>query len=94
MFIINITYIKPLTDIDFYLKDHIAWLEKCYESGYFVASGRKKPRTGGVILANAVDENKIYEIIEEDPFNKAHLATYDIIEFQVTKTNNQQIHEE
>ena len=57
MFIVNITYIKPIEEIERHLADHIAWLDGYYLSGNFITSGRKIPRTGGVILVNAASKD-------------------------------------
>ncbi len=42
MFIANLTYVKPLTEVEKYLEEHIAFLNKHYEAGKFICSGRKK----------------------------------------------------
>lgn len=85
MFIANLTYVEPLKEVERYLEEHIAFLNKYYEAGKFICSGRKNPRTGGIILFNAKDEAEMREIISEDPFNKRGIAKYDIIEFYPTK---------
>jgi uncharacterized protein YciI len=85
MFIANLTYVKPLTEVEKYLEEHIAFLNKHYEAGKFICSGRKNPRTGGVIIFNAKDETEMKEIISEDPFNINGIADYEIIEFYPTK---------
>lgn len=53
MFIVSLTYVKPLAKVEKHLNDHIAYLEKYYKTGKFICSGRKNPRTGGIILFNA-----------------------------------------
>lgn len=85
MFIANLTYIKPLTDVEKHLEDHKLFLNKYYKSGKFICSGRKNPRTGGIILFNAKDENEMKQIISEDPFNVNRIANYEIIEFFPTR---------
>lgn len=85
MFIANLTYIKPLTEVEKYLEEHVAFLEKYYELGKFITSGRKHPRTGGIILFNAKDEMEMKRIISEDPFHINQIASYEIIEFTPTK---------
>ena len=52
MFIINITYKTALDKVDLFLEQHIEYLNNQYELGNFLASGKKNPRTGGVILSN------------------------------------------
>lgn len=85
MFIVNLTYIKPLEEVENHLSDHISFLNKYYASGNFICSGRKNPRTGGIIICNATNMDDVRKIISEDPFNKNGIASYDIIEFQPTK---------
>ena len=53
MFIVNLTYIKPLDAVEKYLEKHIDFLNQYYTKGLFIASGRKNPRTGGIILMRA-----------------------------------------
>jgi uncharacterized protein YciI len=56
MFIINLKYKVELTQIDQFLNEHIEFLNAQYESGNFLASGRKEPRTGGIIKIFCHDE--------------------------------------
>lgn len=85
MFIINLTYVKPLSEVEKYLEEHVAFLNKYYSGNQFICSGRKNPRSGGIILCIAKDLEEVKKIISEDPFNKNSIANYDIIEFQPTK---------
>lgn len=85
MFIANLTYVKPVAEVEKYLEEHVAFLEKYYKSGKFICSGRKNPRTGGIILFNAKDETEMNQIISEDPFNVNKIANYEITEFYPTK---------
>ncbi|BDD76250.1 hypothetical protein GCM10010095_69030 [Streptomyces anthocyanicus] len=64
----------------------MAWLDGLYEQGVFLASGRKEPREGGVILAVAGDRARIEEITAGDPFVRAGVCAYRVTEFVATKT--------
>ncbi|MCF3102650.1 hypothetical protein IPZ58_13790 [Streptomyces roseoverticillatus] len=86
MFVLELTYIAPIERIDAALPEHIAWLDAHYASGVFIASGRKVPRDGGVILALGDDRKKIEEITKSDPFTVAGVCEYSITEFIPTKT--------
>lgn len=86
MYIINLTYKVPLETVDQYLDSHIEYLNKHYELGIFLASGRKVPRTGGIILAKISDKNELLKIIEQDPFQINDLADYELSEFIPSKT--------
>ena len=85
MFIIELTYTVPLSQVDAYLESHIEFLNKYYEAGNFIASGRKVPRDGGIILAVASNKKEIEKIIAQDPFHTNNIAQYKITEFAATK---------
>lgn len=85
MFILNLTYTKPIIEVEKYLSNHIAFLDKYYNTEKFICSGRKNPRTGGIILCNAQNIDEINAILSEDPFYKEKIASYEIIEFIPTK---------
>ena len=81
MFIVNLNYIVPLEQLDAHMADHVKFLRKYYKQNVFLASGRKVPRTGGIILALAESKAAIEEIIQEDPFYIHKLAEFTITEF-------------
>ena len=85
MFILNLTYTKPIIEVEKYLPNHIAFLDKYYNIEKFICSGRKNPRTGGIILCNAQNVNEVNAILSEDPFYKEKIASYEIIEFIPSK---------
>tara|TARA_R110000796_G_scaffold252631_1_gene389274 strand:- start:175124 stop:175414 length:291 start_codon:yes stop_codon:yes gene_type:complete len=89
MFIINITYKTELEKVDLFLDEHIEFLNKQYELGNFLASGRKIPRNGGIILSKVNSKLKLEKIIENDPFKKNELANYELIEFVPIKTSEE-----
>tara|TARA_R110002050_G_scaffold104052_5_gene213262 strand:+ start:30918 stop:31205 length:288 start_codon:yes stop_codon:yes gene_type:complete len=89
MYIINVTYKVSLETIDKYISEHIEYLDTQYALGSFIASGRKVPRTGGIILSNLSDKNELLKIIEKDPFKIRDLANYKITEFNPSKTSEE-----
>lgn len=86
MFIVSLTYISEMPEIDKFLEAHIEYLDKYYEVGIFLASGRKVPRNGGVILAQAENLDELEVILNYDPFKIHNLANYEITEFVPSKT--------
>jgi len=86
MFIVSLNYIKPLSEIEAYLPAHIDYLDRHYAAGTFLLSGRKEPRTGGVIIMRADSRAQAEAVIAEDPFYRAKLAEYQITQFIPTKT--------
>ncbi len=85
VYVVSLSYKVDLSEVDKYIEEHVAFLEKYYEKGNFIASGRKVPRTGGVILAQADSKESLINILQEDPFYEADIANYEIIEFVPTK---------
>lgn len=89
MFIINLTYTAELEVIEQLLQKHIEFLDEQYELGNFLASGRKVPRSGGIILSHIKSKDELEKIIAKDPFKKNDVADYDLIEFIPSKTDKQ-----
>lgn len=87
MFIFNLTYVKPISEVERFLPAHIQFLNEHYENHSFICSGRKVPRTGGIILCNCADVAKAKEIMEKDPFFKEGIAQYEVIEFIPSKSS-------
>ncbi len=81
MFVVLVTYKKPLEIVDKYLADHAVFLDQGYEKNYFIVSGRKNPRTGGVIISQLKDRSQLEGILKRDPFHIQEIADYEIIEF-------------
>lgn len=85
MFILILKYIKPLERIDELVPSHIEFLDRFYNEEKFIVSGRREPRVGGVILANAGSEEELWGIIKQDPFYIDGAAEYEVIEFVPSK---------
>ena len=81
MFVVLLTYTKPLDVIDALLEEHVRFLDANYARGVFLASGRREPRTGGVILARAQSRGALETILADDPFSREGAAAYEVIEF-------------
>src|SRR5919199_2579687 len=85
MFVIELTYHAPLADIDANMRAHVVYLNKYYDAGHFLISGRKIPRDGGIIIAVAGSQDQIEAIVREDPFVARGLADYRIIQFRASQ---------
>lgn len=86
MFIVNLTYIKPLNEVEKHIATHREFLDRQYASGAFLASGPKNPRDGGIILASgSITREELETILAHDPFKNQGLAEYQITEFAPVK---------
>jgi len=87
MFVVILTYTKPIEEIDKLRPAHIEFLDKYYRENIFVMSGRQVPLNGGIIIANSSSKEQLENILLEDPFNIYQVAEYKIIEFTPSKFN-------
>ena len=90
MFLIVISYIKSLDEIENHVNEHLKFLDTCYENNFFIFSGPKKTITkktinGGVIFSGLKSRVQLEEILKKDPLIFRKLAKYEIIEFEPTK---------
>lgn len=84
MFIVNLTYKVELDQVEPHFDAHMAYVKDYYEKGHFLASGKKVPRSGGVILATAASLEEMQRIVAEDPFCLADIVDVEITEFLPT----------
>ncbi len=87
MFLFLLTYVKSISEVERLLPEHIRYLEKQYRAGRFLCSGRKVPRTGGVILCHFPSREEAAEAMAEDPFFKEGIAQYELVEFVPSKAS-------
>ncbi|MDP3706065.1 MAG: YciI family protein [Legionellaceae bacterium] len=85
MFIVQLTYKVPVSEVDKYLQAHREFLDYHYKQGLLLASGPMKPRTGGIIIALTQDRAYLESILHQDPYHLAEIADYQLIEFTPVK---------
>ncbi|CDZ76277.1 YCII-related domain protein [Legionella massiliensis] len=85
MFIVQLTYKTPISEVDKYLQAHREFLEYHYKQGLFLASGPMKPRTGGILIAATSDRDYLESVLKNDPYHLAEIADYQLIEFTPVK---------
>lgn len=81
MFIVQLTYKVPISEVDKYLSAHRQFLDYHYKQGLLIASGPMKPRTGGIIIAATNDRHHLEAVMSKDPYYLADIADYQFIEF-------------
>ncbi|RKD88413.1 YciI family protein [Mangrovibacterium diazotrophicum] len=87
MFLISLEYKVPFEEIEPHLGDHISFVTKYVESGVFLLTGRKIPRTGGVLLARVENREQLMGLLGEDPFMEFKLANFEITEFELSRVS-------
>jgi uncharacterized protein YciI len=86
VFVLLLTYVKPLPEVDALMREHVAWLDEHYAAGRFLVSGRRIPRTGGVIVARGEDQAEMEALVATDPFVSGGVATCEVIRFRASQT--------
>lgn len=89
MFIVSLEYQVSLEEVDLFIPEHVEFLNKQYELGHFQLSGRKNPRTGGVILSTLSNRKKLDMLLTEDPFYRENIAKYEVIEMLPAKASKE-----
>ncbi len=85
MFLIHVSYKKPLPEVDRFLVEHRQFLDEYYRKGILIVSGTRKPRSGGVIFGKFTDRAAAESFVKLDPFYREEIADYDIVEFAATR---------
>ncbi|NOU49247.1 GTP cyclohydrolase [Pseudoalteromonas sp. JBTF-M23] len=88
MFIISLTYQVSLQEVDRFIPEHIEFLNEQYAKGHFILSGRKEPRTGGVIISIIKSREELEAVLVKDPFYREKLASYDVTQIVPTKASD------
>ncbi|RNL91314.1 GTP cyclohydrolase [Sinomicrobium pectinilyticum] len=87
MFIINLTYKTSFDKVEPHLQAHMDFVNEQYENGNFLASGKKVPRTGGVILSGVESRETLSSLMEQDPFIQHGVADFEITEFVISRVS-------
>jgi len=84
MFVLISRFQKPFEEVNRSFAEHSAWVQRNYESGRFLVSGRREPLIGGIIVARASSEQELREVLSTDPYQQRGLAEYEIFAFEAT----------
>jgi len=86
MYIVILTYKKPIEDIERVTVPHRAFLDTLYAQNILLISGPQVPRTGGILVARSGQtKDELMEVLKGDPFYTEGIADYNIIEFNPVK---------
>ena len=86
VFVVDYAYRTSVEQADQLLDEHLDCLDAGYEAGVFLASGRKHPRTGGIMLAVGSSRSAVEKMMGTDPFVQHGIIDYRLTEFVATKT--------
>lgn len=81
LFVAISNYQKPLSEIEPYYAAHKEWLEKQYNAGWVLASGRRNPPVGGILIGRAASKDELAKRFLDDPFVIFGCSQYEMLEF-------------
>ncbi|MFK8259567.1 YciI family protein [Erwinia sp. AnSW2-5] len=84
MYIVFLTYTRPMEEVEALLEPHVAWINRYFTAGAFISAGRKDPRTGGMIMVKEMDRKQLDVILAEDPFQT--VASYEVTKVNITRS--------
>ena len=84
MFVLISRFQKPFEEVNQSFALHSTWVQRQYEAGRFLVSGRREPLVGGIIVARASSEQELRELLTTDPYQQRGLAEYEIFAFEAT----------
>ncbi|MBM7343669.1 YciI family protein [Pantoea coffeiphila] len=84
MYIVFLSYTRPMQDVETVLEPHVAWINRYFAEGVFISAGRKDPRTGGMIMVKDIDRARLDAILAEDPFQA--VASYEVTKVNITRS--------
>ena len=86
MFLVTLTYIRPIEEVEAKTVEHREWLDQHLTSGLMILTGPMIPRTGGVLIARGGGtKDDLAAILRDYPFQVHGLADYVITEFKAGK---------
>lgn len=86
MYAVVLTYTAALSEIDPHVPEHMEWIAEQYDAGRLLVSGRRQPRTGGVLLFAQMPRDELDAVLDADPFARHGLADRQVVEFLATST--------
>lgn len=84
-FILDLRYLVPLERVAEVVGAHREFLDGGYRRGWFLASGPRVPKTGGIVIARAPGEAELRALLADDPFVREGIAEYHFLEFEPVK---------
>lgn len=84
LYVAVLYYVCPLEEIDALLPAHREWLKKGYDDGVLIASGRREPRDGGVIILKGENADTVRRYLSTDPLQAQGCASLELFPFEAS----------
>ncbi|MGY4617687.1 uncharacterized protein YciI [Bradyrhizobium sp. USDA 4472] len=81
LYIVVLTYIRPIEEVHAYLDTHRDWLVEYAKKGIIVVAGPLEDRSGGALVACCKDRAELDGVLATDSFHVHQLVEYEIKAF-------------
>ncbi|MDA8110901.1 MAG: YciI family protein [Nitrospiraceae bacterium] len=88
-FVVHVIYLRPFSEVEPWVAPHREHLDRLLAAGHLLLSGPLVPRTGGLLLMRAADRSDIERMLAEDPYARAQVARYEVLEFSPVKFSDE-----
>lgn len=79
MFIVSVTFIKPMDEVNTVMEPHRDYLKKYFEEDKIIGwVSKTDPDNGGFIFFNSHSHEEVEALVALDPFYTHAVATHDI----------------
>ncbi|WHT18623.1 hypothetical protein N8J89_36875 [Crossiella sp. CA-258035] len=89
MYIVLLNYTASTSEVDLVLPEHAAWLDRQYEAGHFLLSGRCRTmgtRHDRLIVTRPMLRGHLDAILATDPFKLRRVVRHEVIDFEASRT--------
>ncbi len=79
MFIVSVTFIKPMDEVNAVMEAHRDYLKKYFEEDKIIGwVSKTEPDNGGFVFYNGKSSDEVEKLVALDPFSTQMVATHDI----------------
>jgi uncharacterized protein len=75
--VLKSTYLQPPEVIEKTRPAHVAFLHEEIEKGRLILAGRQADQSGGVLITSDIDEREAADVLANDPYVQAGVASYE-----------------
>lgn len=68
LYIITLTYVRPIEEVNAHLQAHRQWLADHCSSGRILVAGPREDHSGGVVLAHGASRAEVDAMLAQYPF--------------------------
>ncbi len=87
MFLVLLKFSANRGQAKTFMDGHVEWIQRGFNEGIFLLSGRVEPSLGGAVLAQGVSREQLQSRVNEDPFVRQDVVSAEIVEITPSKVD-------